>query len=49
MGTLIQIFVMLCSIFPVWFVLVFLGFIGLLLVIITIKIVAFVLDALPFV
>lgn len=49
MGTLINIFVSLCAIFPVWFVTIFLGFVALVVIFIVIKIVAFVLDALPFV
>lgn len=48
MGILINVIVSLCSLFPVWFVIVILGSIALVLIFIIVKIVGFVLDALPF-
>lgn len=48
MGTLIQVYVSLCSLFPVWFVSVVLGFVALVVIFIVVKIIAFMLDLLPF-
>lgn len=48
MGTLIQVFISLCALFPTWFVVVFFGFLALIVLFVVIKIVAFVLDAIPF-
>lgn len=48
MGTLIQVIVTLGSIFPAWLVAIFLGILALTLIFIVVKIVAFVLDAIPF-
>lgn len=48
MGIIVQIFVSLCAIFPTWFVVVFLGFLSLLVIFLVIKIVTFVKNAIPF-
>lgn len=48
MGTLINVIVILGSIFPAWLVTIFLGLLALTLIFIIVKIVAFVLDAIPF-
>ena len=49
MGTIVQVIVLMGSIFPVWLTTIILGMLALLLIFIIVKIVAFVLDALPFV
>lgn len=48
MGSFIQLLVVMLSIFPSWFAVLVLGFMALLVIFIVIKIVAFVLDAIPF-
>lgn len=48
MGQLISVFTMLFALFPAWFSLSVLGFLAFGLVIIIIKIVGFILDAVPF-
>lgn len=48
MGFIASLVITLCAIFPVWFVGIILAFITLVAIIILIKIVAFVLDAVPF-
>lgn len=48
MGVFAQVVSILGSIFPSWVVVVALGFIAVSLILIVIKIVAFVLDAIPF-
>lgn len=48
MGFLVSLFTIMFSIFPAWFALAVLGFLAFSLIVIVIKIVAFVLDAIPF-
>lgn len=49
MGTLVEAIVIMGSIFPSWLVAIILGILALLVVFIIIKIVGFILDALPFI
>lgn len=49
MGTLVETIVIMGSIFPSWLVSIILGILALLVVFIIIKIVGFILDALPFI
>ena len=48
MSLFITIFTMLLTLFPEWLAIAIMGFISMLLIILVIKIVAFVLDAIPF-
>lgn len=43
-----QVITTLCAVFPAWVVAVALGFLAVALIIIVVKLVAFVLDAIPF-
>lgn len=49
MGTVIQVIVTMGSIFPSWLVAIVLGVVALLVIFIVIKIVGFILDAIPFI
>lgn len=48
-GTVIQVIVTMGSIFPSWLVAIVLGVIALLVIFIIVKIVGFILDAIPFI
>lgn len=48
MSIFITVFTMLLTLFPEWLAIAIMGFITMLLIIMVIKIVAFVLDAIPF-
>ena len=48
MGTLVQVIVLMGSIFPSWLVTIILGVLALLVIFIIIKVVGFILDAIPF-
>lgn len=49
MGTVIQVIVTMGSIFPSWLVTIILGVLALLVIFIIVKIVGFILDAIPFI
>lgn len=49
MSAFIEVFAILLTLFPSWLAVAIMGFVTLLVIVIVIKVVAFILDALPFV